>query len=282
MKRTTKLLYLFSLLLLLVIACHIDHGLYPIRYAITGKVIFLKGSPPENTDRVEVFALKEFPPKDPQNFLYLGQSGALDFSKGNEVDYEIQVSRTTYQMIGVLWKEKGKDWTLTGLLGFYTGGLQSIFPDSVAITKEQPVAEKVDIYANWEVVSKDASISGKIRYTGTWPADTQLLLLAIYPKKPASEFQYLLFENVDYSQPVFADSSSYRLAVNSGIYNYVVLYWVGKSISKLTDLVELGFYESPQNPGEPGRVEVNAGASVENIDIQVNFNNIEFPNLDKP
>jgi len=277
MKRIIIAIGILSLLLSLWLGCDIDHGLYPIRYAIKGKVIFLKGEPPANTDRVEVFALKEFPPKDPQNFLYLGQSGPLDFHRGNEIEYEIQVSRTTYQLIGVLWKEKGQDWSLTGLLGFYTGGFQSIFPDSVVISKEHPVAENVDIYANWEVVSKDASISGNIHYAGDWPEDTQLLLLAIYPKKPSSEFQYLLFENVDYSQPIGVESSSYRLVVNGGIYNYVVLYWVGKQIKKLTDLVELGFYESPQNPGQPGRVEVSSGGHVENIDIHVDFNKIQFP-----
>lgn len=269
--------YLIIILLLLTANCQIDHGLYPISYSIKGKVLFLKGKPPENTDRIEVFALKEFPPKDPQNFLYLGQSGSLDFTQGNEVDYEIQVSRTSYQMIGVLWKEKGQDWNLTGLLGFYTGGLQSIFPDSVVITKENPVAKNVNIYANWETVSKDAFIAGRITYNGKWPEDTQLLLLAIYPIKPTSDFQFLLFENVDYTQSVSVDSSSYRLAVNSGVYNYVVLYWVGKSISKLTDLVELGHYESLQNPGQPGRVEVDPGKGIENIDIHVDFNKIDFP-----
>ena len=276
----TKFLIFFLLIaaaLVLIINCEIDHGLYPNNYMIKGKVIFFKGDPPENTDRVEVFALKEFPPKDPQNFLYLGQSGSLDFSQGNEIEYEISVSRTTYQMIGVLWKEKGQDWNLTGLLGFYTGGFQSIFPDSVVITRQNPVAENVDIYANWETVSKDASVSGNITYEGDWPEDTQLLLLAIYPIKPTSEFQFLLFENVDYTQPVSVDTSSYRLAVNSGVYNYVVLYWVGKSISKLTDVVELGYYESPSNSGQPGRVEVGSGEGAENIDIHVDFNKIEFP-----
>lgn len=277
MKKYFIILLWICLLLLLILSCEIDHGLYPTKYTIKGKVIFFKGDPPANTDRVEVFALKEFPPKDPQNFLYLGQSGALDWTKGNEVEYEIQVSPTSYQMLAVLWKEKGQDWTLTGLLGFYTGGFKSILPDSVVISKENPVADSVDIYANWDVVSKDASIAGKITYVGEWPDDTQLLLLAVYRIKPASDIQFLLFENVDYTQSVFVDSSSYRLAVGSGVYNYVVLYWVGKSISKLTDLVELGYYQLPENPGQPGRVEVNSEERKENIDIFVDFNKIEFP-----
>jgi len=278
MKKFFIILFLLYHLLLLILSCEIDHGLYPISYLIKGKINFYKGTPPENTDRVEVFALKEFPPKNPQNFLYLGQSGSLDYTKGNEIEYEIQVSRTSYQFIGVLWKEKGKDWDLTGLLGFYTGGLQSLFPDSVIISRENPLAENVNIYANWETVSKDAKILGKITYNGKWPDDTQLLLLAIYPIKPTAEFQFLLFENVDYTQSVSVDTSSYRLGVNSGVYNYVVLYWVGKGISKLTDLVELGFYESPQNSGQPGRVEVDSGEEAKNIDIHVDFNKIEFPN----
>ncbi|MDZ7319376.1 MAG: hypothetical protein ONB11_09500, partial [candidate division KSB1 bacterium] len=230
MKKYYLLLLSIALLVVLIIRCEIDHGLYPVRYTIKGKVIFFKGSPPANTDRVEVFALKEFPPKDPQNFLYLGQSGALNLAAGNEVNYEIQVSPTTYQLIAVLWKEKGHDWSLTGLLGFYTGGLTTILPDSVIVSRDQPVADSVDIFANWEVVSKESAISGRITYEGQWPEDTQLLLLAIYKAKPTSDISYLLLENVDYTQPIFADSSTYRLPVNSGVYNYVVLFWVGKKI----------------------------------------------------
>lgn len=272
-----KKYFLISLLLTIILACEIDHGLYPIVYKIKGEIIFFKGEPPDNTDRIEVFALKEFPPKDPQNFLYLGQSGPLNYRAGNTIDYEIQVSPTTYQMIGLLWKEKDQDWNLTGLMGFYTGDITSIFPDSVAVSKENPVVDSVNIYANWESVSKDAHISGKITYEGEWPLDTSLLLLAVYRIMPTSEFQYFLFENIDYSQPIFVNSSSYRLAVNAGVYNYIVLYWVGKNISKLTDLIEIGFYEDQSKPGEPGTVEINMGQEVENIDIRVNFDNIEFP-----
>ncbi len=277
MKKYYLLLLPIAVLVVLIVRCEIDHGLYPIRYVIKGKVIFFKGSPPANTDRVEVFALKEFPPKDPQNFLYLGQSGALNITAGNEVNYEIQVSPTTYQLVAVLWKEKGQDWSLTGLLGFYTGGLTTILPDSVMVSTEQPVADSVDIFANWEVVAKESVISGRITYEGPWPEDTQLLLLAIYKAKPVSDISYLLLENVDYTQPIFADSSSYRLPVNSGVYNYVVLFWVGKKIKKLTDLVPIGVYEAPDNPGSPGRVTVEPGEEKSNVDIHVDFNSIQFP-----
>lgn len=277
MKKYYLLLLPIAVLVVLIVGCEIDHGLYPIRYVIKGKVIFFKGSPPANTDRVEVFALKEFPPKDPQNLLYLGQSGALNLAAGNEVNYEIQVSPTTYQLVAVLWKEKGRDWSLTGLLGFYTGGLTTILPDSVMVSKEQPVADSVDIFANWEVVSKESVIAGRITYQGPWPEDTQLLLLAIYKAQPVSDISYLLLENVDYTQPIFVDSSSYRLPVNSGVYNYVVLFWVGKKIKKLTDLVPIGVYEAPENPGSPGRVTVEPGEVKSNVDIHVDFNSIQFP-----
>ncbi|MBL7095672.1 hypothetical protein ISS22_17085 [candidate division KSB1 bacterium] len=266
------------LILIVVIACEIDHGLYPTSYKITGEIHFFKGEPPENTDRVEVFALKEFPPQDPQNFLYLGRSGRLDYTQGSSIKYEVQVSKTSYQLIGLLWKEKGEDWNLTGLMGFYTGGLENFFPDSAVVTKENPVAENIDIYASWDRVSKDATISGNIKYSGAWPEDTQLLLLAVYPVKPSSDISYFLFENLDYTQPVFVDSSSYSLKVNSGVYNYVALYWVGKSISNLTDLLGIGYHKNPGNSGEPGKVVISSGQEETNVDILVNFDEIEFPN----
>ncbi|NOZ62235.1 MAG: hypothetical protein GXO74_11175 [Calditrichaeota bacterium] len=262
-------------------ACQMDHGLSPKEYQIKGKVQFFKGNPPEGTDRIEVFALKEFPPQNPQNLLYLGRSGPLDYQSGREVSYSIDVSPTTYQFVGVIWKEKGKDWNLTGLMGFYTGSENtfSFFPDSVVVSKEQPIVEDVNFTANWELVNKDARISGKIYYEGHWPEDTNLLLLAVYPQKPQSDFEYLTFSNIDYSQPIFVDSSRYELPINSGVYQYVALFWVGKSISSLSDMVALGFFEDKNNPGLPGRIEIQTGQTLENIDIHVNFNEIQFPKI---
>ncbi len=258
-------------------SCQVDHGLYPADYQIRGQVIFFAGQPPANTERVEVFALKEFPPKDPQNFLYLGQSGALDYSKGDTVPYAIPVSPTSYDLVGVLWKEKGRDWNLTGLMGIYTGGLQSFLPARVVVSKEHPVADGIDIFANWEVVNKDASISGTIHYSGAWPKETSLVLLAVYRVRPASEFQYLLFENVDYAQPVFVDSSSYRLRVGAGLYNFVALFWVPRTMRSLADLVTLGFYRDPSDPSRPGTVSVASGSEATNVDIYVDFATVSFP-----
>ena len=278
MRRYYLALILVFTLTAIWLACEIDHGLYPQSYKIKGKVIFLRGTPPENTDRIEVFALKEFPPKDPQNFLYLGQSGALDYKSGNEIDYEIQVSPTKYDALVLLWKEKGFNLSLTGLIGIYTTTDQYPLPVAVEICKEYPVVDSVDIYSDWNKVTKEASISGTITYQGTWPEDTSLLLLVIYKQKPNDETTLLFFENIDYTQPLFVDSSSYRLLVARGKYNYVVLFWVGENISKLTDLVEIGVYESTTNPGEPGTVDLSAGGEAQNIDIHVDFNKIEFPN----
>lgn len=262
-----------------IFRCELDHGLEPVDYKITGNVYFFMGEPPANTDRVEVFAIKEFPPQDPQNFLYLGRSGPLNYKNGRFVDYEIRVSPTSYQFIVALWKEKDQDWNLTGLVGYYTGPADPFLPDSVIVSKEKPIVEHVDFNANWELVSKDASIAGKITYEGEWPDDTSLLILAIYNKKPNPNnvFEYLTFTNIDYSQPIFTDSSSYKLGVNSGIYKYIVLFWVGKSISNFSDLIEIGFYEDPANPGTPGQISVSPNQALENININVNFANFQFP-----
>ncbi len=261
----------------LLAACQVDHGLYPVRYEIRGRVIFFAGRPPATTDRVEVFALKEFPPKDPQNLLYVGQSGALNYTKGDTVDYAIPVSPTAYDLVGVVWKEKGTDWSLTGLMGIYTGSISSFFPARVVVSKEHPVVEGVDIFANWEVVSKDAAISGTIRYQGQWPTETAMILVAAYRTRPTTEFQYLLFENMDYSQPLFVDSSYYRLKVGAGVYNYVVVFSVPKKVSGLADLVTLGYYRDPSDPLRPGAVSVKSGSEARGVDILVDFGSVSSP-----
>ncbi len=277
MKKFYITIFIAVVIFILVYSCQLDHGLKPVNYGIKGTIHFYKGNPPENTDRIEVFAIKEFPPQDPQNFLYLGRSGALDYQGKNKVEYEIQVSPTSYELVGLLWKEKNQDWNLTGLMGFYSGGFQSFFPDTVFVSRDDTIADSVDIYANWNVVSKDAWISGNIRYQGTWPEDTSLLILGIYPIEPKEEFQYILFENVDYAQPLFVDSSTYRLPVNSGVYQYVGVFWVGKNVSNFSDIIKVGFYKAADNPGNPGRVVVDPNQNVENIDIVVDFNQIDQP-----
>lgn len=277
MKKKYFIFVFLIISIIYIVKCEVDHGLYPVDYKITGNIIFFKGEAPANTDRIEVFAIKEFPPDDPQNFLYLGQSGSLNYSSGDTVRYEVRVSPTSYELIGVVWKEKGHDWNLTGIAGLYTGDKMAILPKTVTVSKEIPVVDNIDFYANWKTVSKKSSISGKITYNGNWPNDTQLLLLAVYRVKPQTEFQYIAFENVDYTQPINTDSSTYRISVNSGTYNYVGLFWVGNSIKKLTDLIPIGYYENSNTPGQPGSINVAAADSLINIDLNVNFNEIEFP-----
>jgi len=279
MKKYYYFLLVSVLFLAAWISCDVDHGLYPIRYMIKGKVRFLRGNAPANTDRIEVYAIKEFPPQDYQNFLYTGESGALDYTLGNEIDYEVQVDPTQYDAIVLLWKEKGYNIDLTGLIGIHTTLEQYPLPVSVKVSKEQPIADSVDIFSDWNKVTKDASISGNIFYSGKWPEpeDTELLLVVVYNKKPTDENTLLFFENIDYTQPLFVKSSSYRLLVSSGKYDYIVIFWVGKDISALTDIIEIGFYQSPDNPGEPGTVDLRAGGEAKNIDINVDFSKIEFP-----
>ena len=272
---------IYSVLLIaftgLLLTCEIDHGLRPQQYLIKGNVIFLRGQPPDNTDRIEVYAIKEFPPQDPQNMLYLGQSGALDFSNGNTIPYQIPVSPTTYEAIVLIWKEKGYSINLTGLIGIYTTQENYPLPVPVTVSQQQPVAEGIDIYSDWTKVSKDASISGTITYKGEWPADTQILLLAIYRIKPSNATSLLFFENVDYTQPLNVESSTYRLLVSKGTYQYIVLYWVGKSISGLEDLVPIGIYENQDQPGSAGIVKVDSGEHVTGIDIHIDFSQLTFP-----
>ncbi|MDW7682335.1 MAG: hypothetical protein SCK70_17355, partial [bacterium] len=221
--------------------------------------------------------LKEFPPQNPQNFLFLGRSGPLDYRGKNVLEYEIPVSPTSYEFVGVLWKEKGQDWNLTGLMGFYTGATGSFFPDTVFLSPDQPVVEDVDFTANWELVAKDASISGNIYYHGDWPQETAMLILAVFPNKPKTMFEFFTASNFDYTQPIFVDSSNYRLGVNSGVYNYIVLYWIGKNIKNLDEMIELGYFEDNNNSGEPGSIQIFPNQELDNIDIIVNFDQIIFP-----
>jgi len=239
---------------------------------VKGTIHFLKGYPPSTTDRIEVFAFKTFPPQYPLDFSNVDHSGYLEYNNLDMVDYEMQLCHDIYNMIGILGKEKNYDWSMSNLIGIYTKDTQFL-PSSIQISEQDTLIDEINIYANWDIVNKQSHISGKIFYQGNWPQETSLLLLAIYQLKPTSEFTYLTYENIDLAQPIFVYSSSYRIAVNAGTYNYIVLYWVGENISKLSDMVEIGIYKNPDNPNNAGAVNISEGEEIENVNIYVDFNN---------
>ena len=134
----------------LFLSCEFDHGLSPSTTKITGQVRFDDpNSRPSNVDEVRVVTVAKFDLND----LDLGDvyfSTAVRFDL-DSAKYEISVPTGTYPLIGVLWKERGKNWDIKKIIGVYNSNCDTNFsPLTVQLTKDQPVVSNVNICAFWK------------------------------------------------------------------------------------------------------------------------------------
>ena len=179
MLRLTPLLLLLSSL-----GCDYDHGIDPQVGVptIRGTVTF-KGQPPANTDWVIVVASRDFPPSDVVE-LAQSQSRRLRLD-GASADYAIEVPAIgDYAAVAAVWKAKGEPVVWSDILGIHgaslTGGIS--FPDTVHLSAGQPVVDGVDLTADFALVNRGAVLAGRITYEGTWPDNTELLVVS--PPRP--------------------------------------------------------------------------------------------------
>jgi hypothetical protein len=134
-----------------------NHGLGPSTTKITGQVIFDDASArPANVDEVRVAVTSRSLTE-----ILQGEIGLEDiyFSTPVAFDrkaaaYEISAPFGTYPLLGILWKERGKNWdiNINKIIGIYNANCDNTFtPRSVQLTKERPIAEHVDICAFWKI-----------------------------------------------------------------------------------------------------------------------------------
>lgn len=261
----------FSLLCFLG-ACSYDHGIDPVFSKITGKVVFV-GEMPPNTDQVRVAVAVNFPPTDLSELL---TSDALP--KGlDTVAYEILVPYGEYSAVGVIWKAKNASWSLTDILGIYSD-VSGFLPKSVRVTPQEPVADSVDIVADYRLVTRGAHMSGQITFVGEWPQETEIVAVAAFRREPRTIFDLLDPENISgfglvpKGVPVY----DYRISVAPGTYSYVAVFWVQKiRQGEFPRFAVIGFYPDPGDPEKPGQVEVALGETATGIDITADFDLIE-------
>ena len=258
------LLALFGLLL----ACQVDHGLAPMKSKIVGKVIFVDKLPP-NTDQVQVAVARTFPPKA---LLELGLSGPLPFWQ-DTVDFEILLPLGHYEAVGVLWKEKGRTWSISSILGLYTRR-NSLLPQAVDLTEEHPVQDSVIIYADPNLIARGAFLQGTVHYVGEWFSDIELVVLAAFPVIPEEQVDYLTARGFDMTRPVGVQEDDFVLDVTPDTLRYIAVYSISQEAGSFK-FRELGVYEDPDHPGQPGTVVVAKGDTVKGIDITVDFSKVE-------
>ncbi len=144
-----KWLLAFSLL---IMSCAIDQGLGTMDSYITGRVIFLNPEQkPDYVEAVRMVAIINMPPQNLGDVIIANTS--VNLSR-EEPTYSIPAPYAAYRMIAAIWKEKGKAWDYTNILGFYGFDpvTYTIEDKVVDVTKEHPIAENIDIYCDWSLL----------------------------------------------------------------------------------------------------------------------------------
>ena len=260
------------------VSCSIDHGIDPILQmpTIRGKVFF-KGSKPENTEWVVVVASRDFPPAD-LVALSQSQSNFLNIKADSTADYEIILPNFgSYAAVGAVWKGKGEPLALSDVLGIYEVTVTQGFfiPDTVTVTRENPVADSINIAADFSRVNRGAAILGRINYSGDWPENTEIMGIAAFNKKPKTLLEFLNVSAINISLPIKVPNHDYKLNTPPGTYEYLVLLWLAKG-ADFTDFKEIGFHETEPGSGIPDTVTVAKGDTARGIDIFVDFSKIDL------
>ncbi len=255
-------------------ACEIDHGLGLSPSKVIGHVVFFGPEfRPDNVEEVRVVAAAQFPPTGVADIFF---SNAVNFGV-DTADYEIILPYGEYPALAVLWKPRGKDWALESLLGFY--GFRPPFEASlqgVILSEAEPVASNIDIPALWNFAQFDARVEGELTYAGTWPANTDIVVLGGFNEIP--DLQNLLpalgfIGGINFTLPKNVPSYHYEMAVRNGTYKFIGLFWKDQS-SGWDELRCIGFYPTPNDPAQPGSFTLPPEGRITGIDFVADFNTL--------
>ncbi len=149
-------LLFFVLAVGLLFRCEIDHGLDVSKSRIRGHLILPDmAQRPDYFESVSVIALtKKLDAEDITLNDVVISNSSVDLNDPTP-PYDLPAPLSRYEFVGAVWKKKGEPWDYTRIFGFY-----GFDPDSfkfdvkpIYLTKENPVAENIDIVCDWILVS---------------------------------------------------------------------------------------------------------------------------------
>jgi len=247
-----------------IFSFHCDHGLAPLPGKLGVDIIFLNEEIPEQTEGVYLFVAPVFPPHA-INELYLNPNSIpLD---SNRVYTEIDLSYGHYEAIGLWWYNKE---TSSNLADVFTLKLDNNFmPYQFDITPDKPY-HRTTLPANLNRVDRDATIEGTIYFNGPFPPNTLATTIAAYIQKPEEKVEYLVYlKSMDFS--INENPYHYKLPVRSkGSVRYLAVFWLSEK-SGLDDFRTIGYYEDPENPGQPGMIRLQENQVITGIDIYADW-----------
>jgi len=231
----------------IILTCTMDKGL-DITPWIEGQLIIdsIQRVEEGQTGDVVVVVAPDFPPKKWTDII---KTPPLRFDRSAAIDtisYKVPLNYGNYAVVAVLWKPKGEEWsfeTISNILGVYTE--PNLFePKKVDITKADTYVPGIDIFADFGFVRYGAYLKGKISFTGDFPDDTDMIVLASFPMKPETVIDYLFAQGWDLTLPLDSESYEpyeYLLDVNPAYHKYIAVFWKGDrgspyDFKKLADL----------------------------------------------
>jgi hypothetical protein len=259
------------------LSCNYDHGLDPVRSRIRGEIIFNNTPAPEHVREVAFVAVKKLPPDNLLTDVVFSDPLPINIDPNrfdpDTVRFDIVADLGHYDAAGVLWRRKNEAWDIANILGLYTLPGQ-LTPRTLELTEDHPVADSVQIQANWDLAKRDAIIEGDLTFEDEWPANTELVAVAFFPVIPRTQFDYILYlKGLDINVKKFSKTYHYRTAVTSGEYKFIALFWFGKGGS-LASIRAVGFHSCPNDPLRPKPVAVAPGATLSGVDFSVRFSSL--------
>lgn len=265
-------------------SCSSDHGVEPVRTKVSGDIIFTGPKPPDYVAEAVVVLVKNLPPENLLSEVIYSPPLAFKRDKSSQQDdtlhYELFADPGVYTAAGVLWRKSGAPWDIANILGVHLAPGEVFALQEVVVREDQPVADSVNIFANWEFANRDAIISGKIIYKDPWPANSQAVAVAaigVVPPGGAAFLPTVLgnLKGLNFTLGLFKAEDEYRIAVNSGEVKFISLFWYGKG--QFLDIRAVGLYhcgESDDGQLIPKSVIAIKDQVVENVDFEVNFSTL--------
>jgi len=240
--------------------CEIDHGIAPLPGKLAVNIYF-RGTPPEDTQGIYLIVAPDFPPHAINEMYHSPNSLPID---QDTVFTEMELPYGHYEAVCLWWYSKETTSNLADILALPLDPTNDLMPLSFDVTAENPTFQ-LDLYANWDRVNRDAVIEGTIHFNGPFPDNTLITAVAAYKYKPEQNVDYFIWlKSMDFS--IDENPYAYRLPIRHGTVDYIAVYWLPEH-SNLTDFRTLGFYEDPDNPGNPGKLSIATGETVSGIDI---------------
>jgi len=269
-KHGTKkiVIYLLLLIIFLFLSCGEDHGLAPLPGTLELDVLFFNPHIPEDTEGVYLFVAPQFPPHA-INELYLSPNS---LSLGTDtVHTTLNLPYGHYQAIGLWWYNKKTNSNLADVFTLKIG--PDFLPYEFDITPEEPV-HTTHMWADLRRVDRDAFIEGTIYFNGPFPPDTYATAIAAYTIQPVDKIEYLVFlTSMDFT--ISENPYHFKLPVQGkGTIRYLAVFWLSDR-SGLDDFQTLGYYEDPNNPGQPGQLKPKSGKSITGININADWSKIK-------